>query len=57
MEFLINLLEIQLKSELIRHQTEANIFYKLQKDLKILAKSDKTVSVISMDYEKTFFSQ
>jgi hypothetical protein len=50
-----NVLEIQLKDELNKHQIEANIFYKLQKDMKSLAKSDKTLTVISMDYEKNFF--
>lgn len=50
-----NLLENELKSELDRHQFEAKTFYELQSYYKNLAKSDSSVKVISMDYQKNFF--
>jgi hypothetical protein len=50
-----DLLENELKTSLNKHQIEADFFYKLQNELKSLAKSDPRVAVISMDYEKNFF--
>jgi hypothetical protein len=50
-----NFLDNELKQSLFNHQFEANIFYELQNFYNKLAKSDSSIVVLSMDYEKNFF--
>jgi hypothetical protein len=41
-----------LKNQFKAHQTEAEMFYKIQKEIKSLAINDNTVCAISIDFEK-----
>jgi hypothetical protein len=52
-----NFSDNELKQSLFSHQFEANIFYELQNYYKKLAKSDSSIFVLSMDYEKIFLFQ